>query len=539
MFDLEFFPTPTATIEIMLSGEDTQNKVIFEPSAGKGDIVSYLLENGAKEVIAAEKHTDLRKILQTKCRVIADDFFTVTSDMISHIDMVVMNPPFSNADAHIMHAYNIAPNGCRIVAICNESTVNNDYSATRKNLKSTIENYGSVSFIGDCFKEAERQTGVKIALIKLTKPGVNSNSEFDGFFMDEEIEQQENGIMSYNVVRDLVNRYVGAVKIYDEQLQAAVRMNQLTSGFYSCKMGMSMTESDKPKSRNDFKKEMQKSGWHFIFKKLDMKKYATSGLKDDINKFVEQQTEVPFTMKNIYRMLDIVIGTTSARMDKAIIEVFDKLTMHTHENRFNVEAWKTNSHYLINKKFIIPNICYQDQRWYKGSKIETSWGDNMILVEDLLKALCYITGDKYEKQGELRDWIRYRYKIVTDNSVQYSHDNCGLYRSDTVQSITGKLYNEGKAYEIIDMPTAYGEWFDFSYFRCKAFKKGTMHFEFKDEKVWATLNKRIAKIKGYALFEGRNKSPKQQQEFNKQQKPFQNKTEVKQGSFNVMFEMAV
>ena len=104
MFDSEFFPTSAAIIERMLSGENIDNKVILEPSAGNGNIVSYLLDNGAKEVIAAEKHPDLRKILQTKCRVIADDFFTVTSDMISHIDMVVMNPPFSNADAHIMHA---------------------------------------------------------------------------------------------------------------------------------------------------------------------------------------------------------------------------------------------------------------------------------------------------------------------------------------------------------------------------------------------------------------------------------------------------
>ena len=538
MFDSEFFPTSAAIIERMLSGENIDNKVILEPSAGNGNIVSYLLDNGAKEVIAAEKHPDLRKILQTKCRVIADDFFTVTSDMISHIDMVVMNPPFSNADAHIMHAYNTAPNGCRIVAICNESTVKNPYSVSRKNLCTTIENYGNVEYLDDCFKDAERTTGVNVALIRITKSGVNSNTEFEGFFMDEEIEEQGNGIMSYNVIRDIVNRYVGAVRIYDEQLNAAVRMNNMIGSFYSQTIGMQITEKGMPKARNDFKKDLQKQGWKYIFNKLDMKKYATQGLKDDINKFVEQQCEIPFTMKNIYRMLDIVIGTTSARMDKAIIEVFDKLTQHTHENRFNVEGWKTNSHYLINKKFIIPNICYQDQRWYKGSKIETSWsGGQMNLVEDLLKALCYITGDKYELQGELSNWIRNRYKIITDSTVLYSQEYNTHYNG--VQAIVEKLRNEGKAYKIIDQETAYGEWFDFSYFRCKAFKKGTMHFEFKSEDVWATLNQRIAKIKGYALFEGRNKSARQQQEFNKQQKPFQAKTTAKQGSFNVMFEMAV
>ena len=55
-------------------------------------------------------------------------------------------------------------------------------------------------------------------------------------------------------------------------------------------------------------------------------------------------------MKNIYRMLEIVIGTQSQRMDKAMIEVFDKVTERYSENRYNLEGWKTNSHYLVNKK---------------------------------------------------------------------------------------------------------------------------------------------------------------------------------------------
>ena len=47
-----------------------------------------------------------------------------------------------------------------------------------------------------------------------------------GFFMDDEKEAETGaGLMPYNVVRDLVNRYVAAVKIFDEQIQAAVKMN--------------------------------------------------------------------------------------------------------------------------------------------------------------------------------------------------------------------------------------------------------------------------------------------------------------------------
>jgi hypothetical protein len=159
--------------------------------------------------------------------------------------------------------------------------------------------------------------------------------------------------MPYNFVRDLVNRYIGAVKIYDQQLDLAVKMNELTGQFFSSKIGLSITEGDKPKSRNDYKKDLQKSAWDYIFKKMNMQKYATKNLKEDINKFVEQQEQDPFTMRNIYRMLEIVIGTQAQRMDKVILEVFDKLTQHYHDNRYGVEGWKTNSHYLINQKFIV------------------------------------------------------------------------------------------------------------------------------------------------------------------------------------------
>lgn len=45
----------------------------------------------------------------------------------------------------------------------------------------------------------------------------------------------------------------------------------------------------------------------------------------------------------------------------------------------------------------------------------------------------------------------------------------------------------------------WGAWFDWGYFKCRAYKKGTMHLEFKDEKLWASFNARVAKLRGYPL----------------------------------------
>ncbi|MDE6193071.1 MAG: DUF4942 domain-containing protein [Muribaculaceae bacterium] len=43
------------------------------------------------------------------------------------------------------------------------------------------------------------------------------------------------------------------------------------------------------------------------------------------------------------------------------------------------------------------------------------------------------------------------------------------------------------------------EWFNWGFFRCKAFKKGAMHFEFLDEEVWYKFNTEVAKQRGWAL----------------------------------------
>ena len=91
----DFYPTPNAVIEQMMMGEDFIGKTILEPSAGKGNIVDWLKKNGAGEVIACENDPNIRKLLDGKCELIANDFLTVTPDMVSHVQHIVMNPPFS------------------------------------------------------------------------------------------------------------------------------------------------------------------------------------------------------------------------------------------------------------------------------------------------------------------------------------------------------------------------------------------------------------------------------------------------------------
>ena len=137
MFNRDFYPTPPEVITQMLEGETIAGKTILEPSAGIGNIVDYLQAEGG-EVLACEINDDLRIILSHKCKILEWDFLKVTSDQISHINMIVMNPPFSADEKHISHAYNIAPPGCKIIALCNTATLENTYSHARRELKTII-----------------------------------------------------------------------------------------------------------------------------------------------------------------------------------------------------------------------------------------------------------------------------------------------------------------------------------------------------------------------------------------------------------------
>ena len=479
----DFYPTPKEVIAQMLLGENIVGKTVLEPSAGKGNIVDYLKENGAARVIACEKDPNIRKLLDGKCEIIADDFLTVTSEQVSHVDYIVMNPPFSEGARHILHAFEIAPAGCTIVALCNHDNLERGWSYEKnKQLIETVELYGREEYLGDVFKTAERQTRVHVALIKLYKEGEGEN-EFEGYYFSPKDEDtanmnQREGIMQYNIVRDLVNRYVSAVKLFDETLAAANRINEVAKypedndydyipiRFGTIKGGYSGDAVQV--THQQYKKELQKYYWRIIFKKLNMEKYATKHLREQINKFIEQQTNVPFTMNNIYRVIDMVIQTNGQRMQTALVEAFDLICSFSAENTTAGEKWKTNANYMVNRKFIVPYMCkgYHDRyvchgvsgyctkngkEAYPTVQLE---GYNVEKLEDVCKALCYITGTNYDHVSAL----------------YYHHDR-----------------------------EEWGEWFVWGFFKCKAYKKGTMHFEFLDENVWFKFNYEVAKLKGWAL----------------------------------------
>lgn len=469
----DFYPTPVEVINTMMMGENFIGKTILEPSAGKGNIVDWLKANGAGRVIACEKDENLKKLLTGKCDIIADDFLSVSSEQISHVDYIVMNPPFSEGAKHILHAFEIAPAGCTIIALCNSSSLNKgwEHDATKEKLIETVKLYGGEEYLGDVFSCAERQTKVNVSMVKLYKEGEGVN-EFDAYMFSNEADildaNETEGLVQYNVVRDMVNRFISAVRLFDETMAAAEKINSIAcfngeeNRFLPVKFAVvDGSNAVVHVSHQQYKKALQKYYWRLIFDKLNMEKYATQKLREQINKFVEQQTNVPFTMHNIYQVLNMVMQTTKQRMDTALLEAFDVICSFSSENSTAGETWKTNANYMVNKKFIVPGMTSYDAQW-PTAFVKRSYSSHDMMMQDVIKALCYITGENYDAIPDIRQFLY-------DNKIQW------------------------------------GTWFNWAFFRVKGFKKGTMHFEFLDEKVWMTFNQAVAEQRGWVLPKKRKK----------------------------------
>lgn len=470
MFDKDFYPTPKEVIELM--GFDCAHKVVLEPSAGSGNIVDYLNENNARDVLTCESNEKLASIIKPKSTFINDDFLNVTREEVSHINMIIANPPFSRGVEHILHMWEIAPDGCEIYTLINHDNLSADrYNQKVRKLNELINLHGGVVNLGACFDNAERKTNVQVGLIKLFRPP-SEESGFEGFFMDDEHQvNTQSGLIKPDKVRDLVERYVDALKEFKEFEEVQKRMNHILKpvGVKPLSCTIYDTGRDNKLQYDGFVSALQRKMWTHVFNLMNLDKYLTSKVREKISKFSEQQKKVPFTMKNIYRMVEIIEGTSGELLKEALVNCVDNFTEYTAENRYHVEGWKTNKGHLLGKKFISEGV---DMVWTRG----ISWGSRLERnLNDLIKVLCNLTATNVDSILKPTDWVK------------------GDMETGTWYDVTAKVLN-GKNEKGEDVFTLQPIFFEY-----KFFKKGSIHIKFKDHELWALLNRKYAEIKGATL----------------------------------------
>ena len=108
---------------------------------------------------------------------------------------------------------------------------------------------------------------------------------------------------------------------------------------------------------------------------------------------------------------------------------------------------------MVNKKFVVPYIV---STWYRFTGNVSLEYRRAAEMDDIAKALCFLCGTNYDNEPTLERFCR-------ETGMQF------------------------------------GEEYEWSFFKIRAYKKGTMHFTFKSEEVWYKFNQAIASIRGWEL----------------------------------------
>lgn len=523
MFDEEFYPTPLDVIKKMIAPfkskrgyYDFSDRIILEPSSGKGDIVDYLtgkyvvnqeerygnIHNEYSDelvdigsIYCIEQDQNLRHILLDKgYRVISDDFLRYSGDYF--FNLILMNPPFSNGDQHLLKAWNTLDSG-DIVCLLNSETIQNPFSKRRKLILNLIDQYGSVEHIGNVFSTAERKTDVEVSIVRLHKPEKKSifDFQFDSSEAEQNFDLDESILNNAPAIKDIIGnmliQYEKIKEAYVEYVKLADLLNHYGKPLVAKKsktkerglpnVGMnifsiassSYTEGNNKKhGYNIFCEKIKKSMWHIVVDNLnniasfDIKKYMTYDVKSKFIEFIEKESHMDFTRDNVWSLITMLHANKNTIMDQCIEQLFDEFTKYYKENRHYVEGWKTNDKWKVNRKIILPNAVRYGQ--HLNSYKLKDWGDEFqtafdSIYYDIDKIMDYITGGRNEGELGLFESLDLHFKEL------------GRIRTGD------KFENTGES----------------AYFKWKFFKKGTLHIEFKDEYLWQEFNIRACKGKNW------------------------------------------
>lgn len=512
----EFYPTPPELAAKMVNSVFIKGKkeTILEPSAGKGDLIDFLLlaldylnsgdicryiykndlampygtviegvinefvlpdfkkgkrsEKYNEKVDCIEADSNLCAMLRSKeYRVYNDDFFAWDDD--KHYDLIVMNPPFSNGDEHLLKAIEIAEKtGSKIICLLNAETIKNPYSNKRKLLANILEKYNAeIEFVQNAFSNAERKTDVEVAIIRVEIPAPFKEKSR----IWEELETNDIEINNTDFSGEMVSAddpLRMAVNLYKRELQAGKKLIEeylalkpyLTSTFeneetpsYMRGCLLTLSSGKDGLDWNEYLYSLRYKYWYQLLHNPAFMNNLTSNLREEYYSMISEFANKDFSLKNIYAVKMDIISRTAKGIEEKIVSMFEQLSyknsMEAAGNIHYFNGWKSNSAFKINQKVVIPycqswdGIFKKFDFWYYG------YGSNVFkILDDLEKCLAFLQIGESE----------YIYDIDLNNQLK-------VYQE---QQITRKM--------------------QFRYFDVDVFKKGTMHIKFRDMELLKRFN---------------------------------------------------
>lgn len=473
MFHRHFYPSPISVVERMIA--DTKlyrsGRSVLDPSGGKGDILDYVLQRRldakyvnqynrdsyAKEMLKGlytiEINKDLQKILQGKGYTLLDGNFLTYIPEIK-FDLILMNPPFDNAEDHWLKAYDIS-DGAEVVCVYPTQRLLSPRNTKQEFIVDTIHRFNfGVEDLGAMFKDAERQTDIEVSLIRIPPRERKKLFDFEGSTSGEKLytfdDMKNNQVAPASVFESLVSRYNRVKQIVSEMHKL-----QAEAEFYTKEVTQhSISELWKSSSSyDDLIFSIRSEFWSHLFDKTKIASIVTSKVRDDLMADREKFQRMAYTTENLNALAEKLILGYGDIMQSCIDSAFDTMTAFHKDNVQPSERWKHNDAWEVRPLIIVPfgldtwkyNLDYPHLNYTKMGK-----------VTDIEKALCHMSNKKYED--------------ISENTVYY---------------------------KILKNKLNFGEWYDSEFFTFKCFKKGTVHLKFKDDKLRQAFNMQAWKGKNW------------------------------------------
>lgn len=464
MFDSEFYPTPKVLADKMLAKVKKFSEVgsVLDPSAGKGDLLVAARNRRTSgrtiEFYAIEKSRELCAVIESlkvstpyrndkvdlNAKVLDNDFLEYAGG--DHFDLILMNPPFSNGDEHLLHAINITING-QIVCILNAETILNPYSNKRKELQRKLQELNAdVEIIEDAFVDAERKTNVKVALIY-----ININRTVEDFFgLDPEviedkfhanIIEEETGLVKSETVDAVISRYnvsrEEGIKFILQYAKSSKHFNdQLSLSVFSHDARDHDQETEIPVLISKYLKNLRRKYWLDLLDHPAITEKMTAKRRSDYQAQLQRNTSMEFSEKNLREFIARLHNNYDFAIKEAVVDVFDKMTRQhswypeTKKNILHFNGWKTNSAHKANKKCILPGFNYISYGSYSlsySSERELDEIDKVIAYFEPVKKFP-LGGDSYLKMSEA---IKFALKNKETKQIESEFFIVNLYKKGT------------------------------------------------------------------------------------------------------------
>lgn len=377
MLNKSFYPTPEKLIKRMISKVKGEPEKVLEPSAGKGDIIDVLLKDiynkrySSRTVSAIEIDEDLQATLRGKrINVIDTDFLNYSAP--DKYDLIIANPPFDEGDKHLLKAIDIMYRG-EIIFLLNAETLKNPFTNIRKELvKKLLELNAEIEYIQNAFVDAERPTGVEIALVYINIERQIEDDLFAGADDKAEPEkpiiEDKHELSTGKTISELVAEYNHIIEIGQDTILNYYRnykkigkyigLNQEAKkyGFDSANMTSLMQNT-----LNDMLQKVRIDFWRRTLDLDAVRSRLTENKQNEFEHTINDRSNMDFTESNIRQFILNLIGGYEQTLTDAVLQIFDKFTIrHSYSNGLyddNIHyfnGWKTNNAFKVGKKVIIP-----------------------------------------------------------------------------------------------------------------------------------------------------------------------------------------